>query len=317
MREVILEVKNVTKCFDMIDGKQLIACNQLCFNLFAGEILGIVGESGCGKSTLLKMISGMTSVNSGEILYQNKDISHLKGKNLRKHRSHIQMVFQNPNASFYQKMKIVDALSEPLKNYRGMNKKACQQMAGDLLESVGLPREFAKRYPHALSGGQCQRLAIARAIAAEPSILICDEATSALDTTSTQNIVSLIQSLQVEKKLSTLFVCHDIALVNAISHRILVMYLGNIVETLPGGNIRQEALHPYTQLLLDSTFVVGMEKETMQNNSTIANEITQTTHITGCPFHPRCKYAMPLCKEQKPMLQTLREGHEVACHRVK
>ena len=233
MSECILEGRGLTRRYRRPDGRILTACQQIDLRLYPGETLGIVGESGCGKSTLLRILSQLERPDEGQLLFRGEDVTGWKGENLRRHRRHIQMVFQDPAAAFFPRMRVWDAVTEPLRNFSSCSRRELREKAKQLLEMVELPQEFLDRYPHSMSGGQRQRLGIARALALEPEVLLCDEATSALDVSTQDQLVELLVELQRQRELAILFVCHDLALVQSLSHRIMVMYLGVVVESLP------------------------------------------------------------------------------------
>lgn len=221
------------------------------------------------------------------------------------------MVFQNPSAAFNPKLKVKEIICEPLLNFNLVKKSEMSAKAGDLLERVDLPREFAERYPNNMSGGQRQRVAIARALALEPEIIVCDEATSALDVSVQDTIIKLLCRLQKEKGVTFMFICHDLALVSLFAHRVTVMYLGNIMEKLYGDKL-QEAVHPYTQALLRSVFPVHGDKNAVQ---CLEGNIPNPADMpTGCPFQTRCTYCQDKCRREKPVLQQVGDNHYVACH---
>lgn len=314
-KEKILEIRNVSKEFSTIKGKILLACDNISLNVYKGQTLGLVGESGCGKSTLVKMVARIFDVNTGDILYKGIDISKLKGEALRKNRKNIQMVFQNSATVFNPKMQIMDIVTEPLINLGMISKKDKEKTARKLLEMVELPEEFIYRYPHSMSGGQRQRVGIARAISVEPEIVICDEATSALDVSVQDRIIKLLVKLQQEKNISFIFICHDIALVQAISHEVAIMYLGNVMETLPGEKIGEEAVHPYSRALISSVFSPDMDFK--KEIELIDGEIPSPLDVpAGCPFQNRCKHCEDICKKEKPVLKEYTQNHMVACHMI-
>lgn len=259
-KEIILEVKNLTKIYPKGNGKEVVACNNINLEIVKGETLGIVGESGSGKSTLVNMLMGLEKTTSGEILYRGKDMSKFTPEEMWKNRENIQIVFQDPWSAFNPKMTVLQILTEPLMNYKRIDKRDREKRAKELLKMVDLPEEFVTKYPQNMSGGQRQRLGIARALSLEPEILICDEATSALDVSIQKNIIELLVRLQREKNITIIFIAHDIALVESFAHRIAVMYLGNIVEEIEGGNIGEKAKHEYTKSLLDAIFPVKIKK---------------------------------------------------------
>lgn len=251
--EPILDVKNLTKTF-ITEGKHPFkALDKVSFQLYPGETLGIVGESGSGKSTLAKAVTRLIDVTEGSINLGGRDITHEKGRELRRAYREIQMVFQSPVTSFDPRRTLGDGIGESLRN-SGLSKAETKEKVLHLLEECGLPAEFAARYPHEVSGGQCQRAAIARALAIKPQILICDEATSALDVTVQQQIMELLEKLREEENLSYLFICHNLALVQNFCDRLLVMYAGRIVEE---GTPDEVIMHPknaYTKKLIEAVF---------------------------------------------------------------
>lgn len=312
MSEVIMQIKDITKKFPAAGGKFLTACDNINLTINAGETVGIVGESGCGKSTLVKTILNMHVPTSGEVIFHEQDITKLKGEARRQNCRYIQMVFQDPTAAFNPKMKIADIICEPLLNFKLIKKSQIKEKAGELLNLVELPPDFADRYPHNMSGGQRQRVAIARALALEPEIIVCDEATSALDVSVQAKIIELLVRLQQEKNIAYIFICHDLALVSLFSHRIAVMYLGNIVEKIDGDKL-QQARHPYTQALLKAVFSVDEEKN--RHIETLAGEIPSPLDLPiGCPFQNRCQYCTEICMQTKPQLKEISSNHYVACH---
>ena len=312
----ILEVKHVTRRFPAAGGREVLANNDINLAFFRGETLGIVGESGCGKSTLLRMLLSLDQPTEGEILFDGKDISALKGEALRQHRRHIQMVFQDPSLAFNPKMKVMDIICEPLLNFGLIKPSEKLETAGKYLEMVELPKEFALRYPHNMSGGQRQRVGIARAIALEPEVIMCDEATSALDVSVQKTVVELLVKLQKEHNIAIGFVCHDMALVSQLSHRVAVMYLGNIVEVLPAKEVAKGAKHPYTQALLGAIFDLNMDFS--QKIESIESEAPSPLDVPpGCPFRNRClKCNGDDCGQTRPELRQIGENHWAACHMV-
>lgn len=259
--EVIMEAKHVTRRFLSSDKEVFTACSDVSLTLHKGKTLGIAGESGCGKSTFLRMLALLDTPDEGEILYRGQEITKLKGEKRRQIRQHIQMVFQDPSASFHPKMKVRDIICEPLLNFKRISPKEKEEAARKLLEMVELTEDFSSRYPHSMSGGQKQRVAIARAIALEPEVIVMDEATSALDVPVQKNMIELIVRLQKEKQTAIVFVAHDLALVQSFAHEIAVMRQGEIVEKLPAEKLVSDAKHPYTRMLLESGFSLSGSPE--------------------------------------------------------
>ena len=254
-QEILLAAEKVCKVFEPEKGKKFTACRDISLQLHKGETLGLVGESGCGKSTFVRTIMGLHPATSGRILFKGEDITNIKGEKRREMARHIQMIFQDPATAFNPKMRIKDIICEPLRNFAKVSDKEAEARAVELLRQVELPPEMALRYPHELSGGQRQRVGIARALILEPEIIICDEATSALDVSVQDSIAKLLAEIQKKRGVSYIFICHDLALVSLISHRVAVMQQGSIVEELLGDKLA-EARHPYTRKLLSSVFAV-------------------------------------------------------------
>lgn len=313
--DIIMESKHIVKQFPASGGRTLTACSDINLKVYKGKTLGIVGESGCGKSTFVRMVIQMDDPDSGEILYHGRNIVNFSKKEKRMNRQNMQMVFQDPLASFNPKMKIIDILTEPLMNFGKLQKKERERKARELLELVELPAEFMYRYPHNMSGGQRQRIGIARALSLEPEILVCDEATSALDVSIQETIIQLLVRLQEEKKISMIFICHDLALIRSFAHQIAVMYLGHIVEIIPGDQVAEHSVHPYTLALLGAQFSIHMDPE--QKIESIESEAPSPLDVpAGCPFQNRCGYCSGICKSAKPILKEIAPGHLAACHYV-
>ena len=311
--DIVLSAKHIVKQFPASHGRTLTACNDINLNVYKGKTLGIVGESGCGKSTFVRMVISLDKPTSGEILYHGKNLAGLSKKETWLNRQNMQMVFQDPLASFDPKMKIVDILTEPLINFGKLKKSEKEAKARELLEMVELPGDFVDRYPHNMSGGQRQRISIARALSLEPEILVCDEATSALDVSVQESVIELLVRLQKEKNITIGFICHDISLIQSCSHEVAVMYLGNVVEVLPAEYLAEHAVHPYTRALIGSIFDIGMDFS--KPIEEIKGEAPSPLDVpTGCPFRGRCPKATEKCAAEKPKLHQIGADHEVACH---
>lgn len=313
---VILQIKNLTKKFAAEGGKMLTACDNVTLNAYAGQTLGIIGESGCGKSTLVRTILKIHPASGGEVIFDGQDILKLRGEAARQNRRKIQMVFQDPAAAFNPKMKVKEIVCEPLLNFGLIKKSEVDAKAAELLRLVELPEDFKDRYPHNMSGGQRQRLGIARALSLEPKIVVCDEATSALDVSVQEKICELLVRLQKEKGITYLFICHDLGLVDLMCHQIAVMYLGNIVEYIGyGRRISTEGMHPYTKALMKSVFKVDFKPG--EKIEPLESEIPSPLDLPkGCPFQSRCGQCMEICRSVKPELKEVVLGHFVACHLV-
>ena len=310
--EPLLQISHLTKIFS--DGKEdeYKAVDDVSFELFPGEKLAIIGESGSGKTTVVNMITRILDSTDGKILLDGEDITHYKRNKMKNIYRKMQMVFQTPTESFDPRCRLGDAVAESLRN-AGMPKKEAMEIVKELFKQCGLPEDFMKRYPHEVSGGQCQRAAIARAIAIKPRLLILDEATSALDVTVQAEILQLLDALQEERQMSYLFICHDIALIEQCAHQIAVMYLGNVVEVLPGGQLSKDAVHPYTRALMGSVFDINMDFskpiENLEGEAPSPLELPE-----GCPFQGRCTKCMAICKKEAPQMVSLTPDHQVACH---
>lgn len=311
-KDMILEAKHVTRRFPASGGRELTACNDVSLKFYRGKTLGLIGESGCGKTTFMRFLVCLDTPTEGEILFKGKDLTKLKGEELRQTRQYIQMVFQDPGGSFNPKMKIRDIICEPLLNFGRIKSSEKDAVARKYLEAVDLPGDFADRFPHNMSGGQRQRIAIARAIALEPELIVMDEATCALDVSVQKTIIELVCKLQKEKNIAIGFIAHDLGLIQSFAHQIAVMYLGNIVEILPGEDV-EKAQHPYTKALLGAIFDTKMDFS--KKIESIDSEIPSNLDVPpGCPFQTRCDHCSDICRKERPTLKAIGEGHEVACH---
>ena len=291
------------------------AVDGVSFTLARGETLGLVGESGCGKSTTSLAVLRMQSVTAGRIVFEGEDITaQLRGRG--RFRRRMQMVYQDPYGSLDPRMKVRDIVGEPLAVHGvTQGRRAYEERVAALLVAVGLLPAMAERYPHEFSGGQRQRIAIARALALEPSLVICDEAVSALDVSIQAQVINVLVELQERLGLSYLFVAHDLAVVRHISHRIAVMYLGRIVEIARTDALFDAPLHPYTQALLAAVPVADPAIEARRARTVLLGEVPSAMQPpAGCRFHPRCAQAMAVCREQAPALVEMGGGRAVACH---
>ena len=311
--DIILKANHVTKEFKSSKDRVLKACNDVNLNVYKGKTLGIVGESGCGKSTFVRMLMQLEQPTEGEILFHDKNIFKMTKNEQWLNRQNMQMVFQDPMASFNPKMKIIDIITEPLLNYKKIKRSEKETKAKELLKMVELPEDFLYRYPHNMSGGQRQRVSIARALSLEPEILVCDEATSALDVSIQKTIIELLIRLQKEKGISIVFICHDLALIQSFAHELAVMYLGDIVEIVSGEKVAEKAVHPYTKALIESVFSVHIDQN--EKIHSIKGEAPSPLDVpVGCPFQNRCERSIEKCRTEKPLLREIQCGHKVACH---
>jgi peptide/nickel transport system ATP-binding protein len=293
------------------------AVNGVSFTMEQGETVGLVGESGCGKSTLGKTIVRLETPHSGHVTINGNDIAKLRGQELRKARSKFQIIFQDPYGSLNPRMSVMQTLDEVLALHTSMNRQSRYTRMIELLGMVGLEEEHLQRYPHQFSGGQRQRIGIARALAVEPEFIVADEPVSALDVSVQAQIINLLIEIQEKTGISFLFIAHDLAVVEHISDRILVMYLGKIVESGSSGDVCKNAQHPYTQALLSA--VPTLDPETRKKRITLPGDVPSPLNPPpGCPFHPRCPQAMEKCKTEIPELKEVndRDGHEASCFLV-
>ena len=297
--------------------KYVQAVDDVSFYIKKGETLGLVGESGCGKTTVGRTLLRLYEPTDGTIIYDGDVIFDKKKKiavNMLPYRRKMQMVFQDPTLSFNPKMNIRDIVCEPLMNFKKIKKSEKDAVCRKLLEMVELPGDFADRYPHNMSGGQRQRVAIARALALEPEIVVLDEATSALDVSVQKTVIELITKLQREKNITFGFICHDIALVQLVAHQVAVMYLGNLVEVLPGKDLDMKAMHPYTRALLRSVPVLGMPEG--QKLETIPGSTPNPADLKeGCEFADRCSECTEKCRKGTIPNYEVSLGHYVRCVR--
>lgn len=313
---ILVKVDNVSKHFHTAGGV-VKAVNNVSFEIAKGETVGLVGESGCGKSTLGRTLMGIYQPTEGKIYFNNEEINIKKAKDRYKYAKIAQMIFQDPYASLNPRMTVGSIISEGMEIHNMYTPEKRKERVGELLDLVGLNKEYANRFPHEFSGGQRQRIGIARALAIEPEFLICDEPISALDVSIQSQIINLLIDLQKRLGLTYLFIAHDLDIVRYISDRIVVMYLGHVVEIGESNEVYSNALHPYSQALLSAVPIPDPELEREKKRIILEGDIPSPINLPkGCPFAGRCHYAKPECSESMPELKEVSAGHFVACHNI-
>lgn len=313
MSNAILEVKNLKKYFNT-PGGVLHAVDDVSFTLEKGKILGVVGESGCGKSTMGRAILRLHEPTSGEVLFEGKDITKISTEEMRKLRSEMQIIFQDPFASLNPRKTVSEIIGEPLRLHK-IYKSAAERQKHvlELMEVVGLAERLINTYPHELDGGRRQRIGIARALALNPKFIVCDEPVSALDVSIQAQILNLLKRLKKERGLTYMFITHDLSVVNYFSDDIMVMYLGKMVEYAPSEELFENPVHPYTKALLSAIPVPRLREK--KERILLKGEITSPIDPKpGCRFAPRCAYAKDCCFKESPELKDIGNGHKVACH---
>ncbi len=318
----LLQVNDLKKHFPLRGGLATLgrarrgsvyAVDGVSFHIDKAETLALVGESGCGKSTVGRAILRLFDVTAGQVILDGRRIDDLSPGALRPLRRRVQVVFQDPFSSLNPRMRVRQILAEPMRNFGLAASADIDARIAGLMDKVRLPRDAVNRWPHEFSGGQRQRIGIARALAAEPDLIVCDEAVSALDVSVKAQIVNLLQDLQRELGLALLFISHDLAIVEHISHRVAVMYLGKIVELAPKRNIFATPMHPYTKALLSAVPVP--EPGAARQRIILKGEVPSPTNPPkGCRFHTRCPYVLDRCRTEEPELRRAEDGHFAACH---
>ena len=324
---ILVEVKNLKKYFPIRTGflskvtGHVKAVDDVSFKLYQGVTMGLVGESGCGKTTVGRLILKLLAATEGNVYFQGMDLSKTDKPTMRKLRRDMQIIFQDPYSSLNPRMTVGNMLSEALKVHKVVPKDKIQKEVARLLDIVGLPREHASRYPHEFSGGQRQRIGIARAISVRPKLIICDEAVSALDVSIQAQVINLLKELQKEFNLTYLFIAHDLTVVEYISDRVAVMYLGKIMEIADARELYKNTLHPYSEALLSAVPIPDPTK--VSKRIILKGDIPSPSNPpSGCSFHPRCHVAakneeiMQECTADEPVLMEKSEEHQVACHQV-
>ncbi len=321
-KKLLLEIRDLKVYFDIpvkslnpfAKPLKLKAVDGVNIRLYEGETLGVVGESGCGKSTFARAVIGLVNATAGEVVWLGQDLIKLNANDMREKRKEIQMIFQDPLASLNPRMTVGEIIGEPLKTfYPSMTKDEVKAEVQAMMQRVGLLPNVINRYPHEFSGGQCQRIGIARALILKPKLVICDEPVSALDVSIQAQVVNLLKKLQKEMGLSLIFIAHDLSVVKHISDRVLVMYLGNAVELADADSLFDSPQHPYTKALMSAVPVPDPEKERNKTIEILAGELPSPMNPpSGCVFRTRCPIASSQCAELKPPLIG-KPSHSVAC----
>ena len=315
MSEVLTDVKNLKKYFPTSEKDKVVkAVDDISFQIFKGETLGVVGESGCGKSTTGRLVLNLLTPTSGTITFKGQDLSQLKRKQMRSLRKEMQIIFQDPYASLDPRKTVMQILAEPYQiHHPEMSREEIYEQVTRLIDCVGLRPEHIYRYPHEFSGGQRQRVGIARAIALNPEFVVCDEPVSALDVSIQAQVINLMQDIKKEFNLTYMFISHDLRIIKHFCDRVMVMYLGNIVELGTREAIYEKRRHPYTKALLSA--IPDIRNEEGHQRILLTGDIPSPVNPpSGCPFHPRCTSCMEICKKEKPALRTLKDETQVACH---
>ena len=322
-QEKLVEVENLVTYFPIFSGVlqkktgEVKAVDDISFFIRKGETLGLVGESGCGKTTTGRSILKLEEPTSGGVIFDGKNLIEMEGEELRRMRSQMQPIFQDPFASLNPRMNVGDIIGEPLEVHNLAKGKELTDKVNDLLEKVGLAPEMAERYPHEFSGGQRQRIGIARALSASPSFIVCDEAVSALDVSIQGQIIKLLIKLREELNLTYLFISHDLSVVRHISDRVAVMYLGKIVEITTSDQIYSNPKHPYTISLLSAVPIPDPAVDRTRKRIMLKGDVPSPINPpSGCPFHTRCQMAVETCSSLDQKLRNMGEEHWVACDQV-
>lgn len=317
MSKTLVDIVDLTKHFKVAKGS-LVAVNRLNLAIRAGETLGLVGESGCGKSTVGKTLLRLHEPTSGHIFYDGVDITTLDRHQMLLMRRKMQIIFQDPYASLNPRMTVEEIVGEPLDIHRLAKGPERHRRVEELLALVGISSQQLSRYPHEFSGGQRQRIGIARALAVGPQFIVCDEPLSALDVSVQAQVVNLLKELQQRLNLTYLFIAHDLSMVEYLSHRVAVMYLGNLVELALSAELFHHPKHPYTQALLSAIPIPDPREERRRSRIVVTGEVPSPLHPpSGCVFRNRCPMAMPICSQVKPVWQEVAPEHFVACHLYK
>jgi peptide/nickel transport system ATP-binding protein len=310
----VLSIEDLVVEFKVGRGNTVKAVSGISFDVLRGETLGIVGESGCGKSTTGRAIMQIPPPTSGSIVFEGAELTEMSSNAVREARTRVQMIFQDPVSSLNPRRSVRDSVLEPLEIWKRGTKEEREKLVDEILESVGIdPARAAESKPHQFSGGQCQRISVARALVLDPTLIICDEPVSALDVSVQAQVLNLLEDLKEKFGLTLVFIAHDLAVVKNISDRVAVMYLGKLCEVASSDDLYARPAHPYTNVLLDS--IPEADPEADHSVGKIVGEPpSPVSPPSGCRFHPRCAYATSICTSEEPQLRAMGDGHFVACH---
>ena len=318
---ILLETKDLSKYITAKKGllnrnpSVVKAVDHVSLSVRKGETLGLVGESGCGKSTLGRTILRLIPATEGQVMYNGEDILTYDKKKMWEMRRKLQIIFQDPYSSLNPRMTVYDLISAPLEVYKVGTKEERREMVEEILQEVGLDKQYLNRFPHEFSGGQRQRIGIARALILNPEFVVCDEAVSALDVSVRAQVLNLMRNMQQKKNLTYLFISHDLSVVRHISDRIAVMYLGSVVEVAEKAQLYSNPMHPYTKALLSAIPLPDVKKK--RQRIILEGDVPSAYNPpSGCKFHTRCPYATDRCRQEAPVLQEVEKGHKAACHRA-
>jgi oligopeptide transport system ATP-binding protein len=317
MIQPLISVRDLKVHFTLTGGRVVKAVDGVTININQGETLGLVGESGCGKSTFGRALLRLIEPTSGNVMFRGNDLAHLSTRKLRNERRHLQMIFQDPYASLNPRMTVRDIIAEPIDTFRLLKGPERDQRVRELMETVGLSPRFARRYPHEFSGGQQQRIGIARALAPTPDFIVADEPISALDVSIQAQIMNLMERLQRERNLTYLFISHDLRAIRHTSDRVAVMYLGKLVELADAKVVYNDPLMPYTKALISAVPIPDPKIEATRKRIVLEGDVPSPINPPrGCRFHTRCPWMVPACKDVDPPLVEIKPDHFAACIRI-